>query len=168
MLVAITGAGLTTGTALAAQSLPQLPVRLAGTQVRINGMQAGLYSVSPERVVARVPPGLATGADPVNLELFTGGPQSVAVRPIRVEPAVPGVVAAARVSGVLVIYATGTGTAAPEVLAADRLLTLEFAGAAPGYPGLVQINARLPEDLAPGSAVRVRAAGKDSNAVPIP
>lgn len=51
----------------------------------------------------------------------------------------------------------------------DRVLTVDavpFAGLAPGFIGLYQVNARVPADLAPGTyEVRLTVAGQESNTV---
>ncbi|MEZ5401999.1 MAG: hypothetical protein R2729_20165 [Bryobacteraceae bacterium] len=66
----------------------------------------------------------------------------------------------------LVVYATGLGSLRPQgnlqvvaepvvVNLGGRRVSTTFAGAAPGFPGLNQINLIVPEDLPPGLAVRM-------------
>jgi hypothetical protein len=88
---------------------------------------------------------------------------------------------------VVVLYATGLGRVAPAattgvgvtaaancvnpvtVTIAGRTVTPDYAGLTPGYPGLYQINVRIPADLAATGNVplKVTAAGIDSNSVTI-
>jgi uncharacterized protein (TIGR03437 family) len=79
------------------------------------------------------------------------------------------------------IFATGLGPVVPAgrgvfrtasevtVRMGDRVLATEavpFAGLAPGFTGLYQVNARVPADLAPGTySVRLTVGGQDSNEV---
>jgi len=47
--------------------------------------------------------------------------------------------------------------------------TVEFAGLAPGFVGLYQVNVRLPEGLAGGEAqVVLEIGGRRSHAIPLP
>ncbi|MBM3812678.1 MAG: hypothetical protein FJW20_13705 [Acidimicrobiia bacterium] len=84
----------------------------------------------------------------------------------------------ARRGEVIVVYATGLGAVStqgalwPAVAALtasieNRTLETLFAGLAPGFPGVYQINLRIPDDLPPGLALRltVRQAGFDAGPV---
>lgn len=162
LLVAIMGTGLTTGSAMSAAALP-LPVRLAGTQVRVNGLHAGLVSVAPERIVAMIPAEVKAG-EMAKMDLLTGGPQSSVRTEARVEAAAPGILGLSREGRSVVIYASGVALPDVEATANGRVLAIEFAGAAPGLAGMQQINARLPEDLAAPIEYRLRSAGRESPA----
>jgi adhesin/invasin len=93
----------------------------------------------------------------------------------------------ATAGSVIVIYLTGMGSVSPPLqagyAAADLNLTaltptvligglpaeVLFSGAAPGFAGLYQINARIPATTPPGNSVslEIRANGRVSNAVTI-
>jgi hypothetical protein len=159
LLFTLSGTGLTTGSTAAAAALP-LPTRLAGTTVKIDGVAAGLVSVSPQRIVAVAPAAARHGAG-VPIEILTGVAQTTARTEAAVQSSEPGILAGYVTQGIAVIYATGL--AMPDVSAMDetgREWPIEFAGAAPGLAGIQQVNARLPEGAPP--RVRLRSAGRDS------
>ena len=162
LLVGITGAGLTTGSAMNAAALP-LPLRLAGTQVRVNGRRAPLVSVAPGRIVAVIPDEVRAG-EMAAVEVLTGGPQSTTRMDVRVEASAPGILGVSRVERVMAIYATGLALPDVEAFANGRALVVEYAGAAPGLAGVQQVNARLPDDLVAPFELRLRSAGRDSAA----
>lgn len=162
LLAAITGAGLTTGSTINAAALP-LPVRLAGTQVRVNGRRAALVSVAPGRIVAVIPDEVKAG-EMAAIEVFTGGPQATTRMDVRVEASAPGILGVSRVERVVAIYATGLALPGVEAFANGRALAIEYAGAAPGLAGVQQVNARLPGDLVAPFELRLRSAGRESAA----
>jgi hypothetical protein len=112
LLVAITGTGLTSGSSMNADALP-LPLRLAGMQLRVNGLRAPLISVAPERIVAMIPPDVKPG-DTATIETITA----------RVENSSPGILGVAQTGRVLSIYATGLALPDVELLANGRALRL--------------------------------------------
>jgi hypothetical protein len=61
------------------------------------------------------------------------------------------------------------GVIPPQIAVGGQLAEILFWGAAPGYPGYYQVNFRVPDGLAPGSAALVRLIyiGRPSNAVTI-
>jgi type 1 glutamine amidotransferase len=165
MLASITGSGLSNGSTMLASSLP-LPLKLAGTEVKVNGVSVPLVSVSPDRVVAHLPEGLDA---PAPVTVVAGSTESGPSRTVRVEAAVPGILGITRSGQVISIYATGLGREqSVEVRAGEHVAAVEYFGPAPGFVGISQINARLPESAVQTYQVTIRAAGRDSNALPGP
>ena len=73
---------------------------------------------------------------------------------------------------VLSMYTTNLfegGVIPPQVITGGNLAETLFFGDAPGYPGYFQVNFRMPNGVAPGSAIAVRLTylGRPSNAVSI-
>lgn len=179
------------GASAAAGSLP-LPTRLAGTRVLVNGTPAPLFYVSPAQINFQLPDNVAAGAGSVRIKVEN------ALRPsddvvIDVAIAAPGIftssgdgrgVAAAlyasdqslvsdqrpaRSGDVVQIYASGLNGAAPAVTIGGRSAEVLFAGRAPGFVGLWQVNVRIPPDLPRGHAeLQLSATGAASNVVTLP
>lgn len=188
-LVSIFGAALTSGSTAAAASLP-LPLKLAGTTVTVNGAPIPLLYVSPGQVNAQLPFTLAPG-EAASLAVASVN-RAGAAEPLRVEAAAPGIFAVAgsgrRAGETISIFATGLGAVAPAVPAGaaaplaplsrtpvEPVVTiggaraaLLFTGLAPAFAGLYQVDAVLPQGVAPGTAEVVLQVGeRRSNAVSI-
>jgi uncharacterized protein (TIGR03437 family) len=162
-ILQIAGDRLTSGSSLAATSSP-LPTRLAGTHVDVNGIPTPLFSVTPAMVMAQLPADLVPGNN-ATLTVSTVNQASAAVA-LRVDRAAPGILAIDRVTGMLLIYATGLGATDPEVSAGawppERTLALtritptvrignqstvvQFSGMAPGLVGVYLVTAEMPVD----------------------
>lgn len=178
-LVAISGDRLTSGSFFDAAST-QLPVRLAGTHVEVNGISARLFSVKPDRLLLQLPSNLIPG-QPAYLNVSSvslAAPHML----LPIETAAPAIVGATRTAGVLVIYLTGLGVTdpplqealpapattllrtlvQPSVSVGGQPATVFFSGLTPGLVGLYQINALLPNDAPPSFEIIVEAAGHRS------
>lgn len=160
---------------LAADRLP-LPTDLGGVTVQINGQPAPLFAVANSGIGAQVnfliPPATPVGDVTVAIagaELRT-----------RVSSAAPAIFTfngrMAAVNGPATrgqpveLYATGLGGATDvQVLIAGRPAVIQFAGAAPGFMGLDQVNAVVPAETAAGDAeVTLRVAAISSPIVFLP
>jgi uncharacterized protein (TIGR03437 family) len=85
---ALFGAGMATQTAIA-PSLP-LPTTLAGVTVKLNGLNAPLFFVSPNQINLQVPGGVAAGT--ANIEVFnTGSTTAVGTGAVNVAESSPGI-----------------------------------------------------------------------------
>jgi type 1 glutamine amidotransferase len=159
-LMVVEGDRLTSGSSWTATAVP-LPVKLAGTHVEVNGRSALLFSVAPARLLLQLPPDLVPG-DPAALTVSSAtlaGP----VTPLKIVAADPAILAAARIDGALVLYATGLANAQPTVLIRGAPAPVFFAGLALGFVGLYQINVLLPADAGASFDVVVEAGGRQSN-----
>jgi len=155
---------------VAADRVP-LPTVLSGISVRVNGEAAGLFAVANSGVGLQVnfvvPESVGAGEAVVAI----GG----AERRVTVSPAAPAVftfdgrMAAVRaLEGAMEIYATGLGVRPEgvEVTIGGRAATVLYAGLAPGFVGLNQVNITTPAGLAAGEYELVlRAGGVSSPAV---
>lgn len=144
-----------------------LPSEFDGTRVWLNDLRAPILAVANvgglEQVNFQVPWELA-GLPSVNVSVERDGKRSAPVA-VAVAGSQPGIFATSRpASDVLTIWATGLGpvdtpqtsgaaapilplvrvAAAPEVIVDGRPAELLFAGLAPTYVGLYQINVRVP------------------------
>lgn len=182
MLISIYGTNLA-GTTASATRFP-LPVEMAGTSVLIGGRPAPLLYISPTQINAQAPFTVLPGeADlVVNSESGPGAPERVTV-----EAAAPGIFVVApgtaRRGDYVSVFATGLGmlvsplaagvpatvlpTATPVTATLGGLpAEVTYAGTAPGFAGLYQVNVRIPPDASPGaSSLALQAAGRSSNPV---
>ncbi len=156
------------------------------TRVNIGGVDVPLFYVSPSQINFQVP-FEASGA--TTLRVTRGDDGKTQSIPLLVGEAQPGVFATSP-SGtrgqVVVLYATGlgrvnpavnTGEAAPGAAPTANKVTVniggrdvepEYAGLAPGFVGLYQVNVRIPTDSPTGDlTVKLKVAGIESNAAPV-
>ena len=198
MFVAIYGAQLATATTVAPGL--SFPTRLGDTEVFIGGTAIPLHFVSAGQINAVLPEGIAglvklrvrnpLGEQTVNVVI------EAAVPAIFTENRSGSGLASAlnAVSGALVtpeaplqsgdyaaIYLTGLGNtvrrdgldwavAQPSVTVGGRECTVTYAGRAPGYVGMDQINCQLPAGLETNrdTPLVVTSAGRTSNTVTLP
>jgi uncharacterized protein (TIGR03437 family) len=191
-IASIYGQRLAQGSA-AAGAFP-LPATLAGAAVTVNGIPAPLLYASSGQINFQVPPQTSAGTATVAVSV-TGTP--VGATAITVQTAAPGIFligqsaaaipSSVSAGGVVALFVTGLGAVTPPVEAAaaaplNSLSTANaavtatvggqpaqvlFAGLAPGFAGLYQVNIVVPQ-LAPGSyPVQISAGGAASNLAPI-
>ena len=186
-IAAAFGTGLATATQ-GASVLP-LPKTLAGTTVKVNGREAGLFFVSPNQINYLIPPEteprtaqvevrgdakISTGTVQVSATapaMFTmnatgTGPPAANVLRVTADshqfyesPDQPISLGPAGEKVFLILYLTGIRRAAPDtvqVLMGDTVALVSYAGAAPGFVGLDQINAEIPRSLIGRGEVDVR------------
>ena len=190
-LASLFGSGLTPGPQRAVRF--PLPVQMNSTQVLVNGRAVPLLFASDSQINFLVP---VDTASPATVVVRHAGVDSEAVA-LPLQTVAPGIFTIsqdgkgqgavllagtadlasparpAAAGDVLEIYFTGLGhsllTVVPEVTIGGVRAELLFAGAAPGFSGLNQVNVRVPTGVTPGNAVHLRLShvGQDSNVVTI-
>lgn len=188
-IAAVFGRNLALSTA-SAGSTP-LPTSLAGSLIRFEGTHVvPKFYASPEQVNIQVPWELA-GSSAGSVGASVAGQNSAAVT-VRLAPFAPGIFAITPASAPrgswITIWSTGlggvtnqplTGAAAPFTPLSETFLRpgvtiggieaeVNFSGLAPGFVGLYQVNARVPDTLPAGTvSVVIAIGGMVSNAVQI-
>jgi uncharacterized protein (TIGR03437 family) len=181
-LVSIFGSSLAAG-ATGQAGLP-LPALLAGVRVFIDGRSASLVYVSDRQVNFLVPNGLAEGDASVTVVTPLGASPPVRVPVLSSLPGLyfnpsTGLGAVIRRGEFLEVYATGLGPVRPSsTVGVEETLTkpsalidgqaveVLFSGLAPGFPGLNQVNVRLPAGLSGGrQRISLEMNGRRSNEV---
>jgi uncharacterized protein (TIGR03437 family) len=156
--------------AVAPGSLASLFGDFAGDEVLVNDEFAPLLAVTPGQINLRVPPGTVTGT--ASIRVRRGGAE-IASGTATVEAIAPGLFVTdpreAPAGSVISIYATGQGTADPPpetrvYIGAERAEVV-YSGAHSAYPGLWQINARIPIGATGQAPVFVVAGTNASNAI---
>ncbi|MDX2180241.1 MAG: ThuA domain-containing protein [Bryobacteraceae bacterium] len=130
-LISIFGRGLSGG-ATAAADLRAPVYKLAGTTVRIGGEPVPLHFASPGQINALVP----RAASSVEVQVADA---KLAVN-VTVAPAAPGIFAVTTGDGYAVAWMTGLGTGAVTATVDGAVARVLYAGPAPGWPGLQQVN----------------------------
>lgn len=146
---------------------------LAGSTVTVNGQALAINYSSDHQINALLPDNVTGLAN-----LTVTDSQGVDAVNIYIESAVPavftmdgsgtGAAAAIRTGNYVSLYLTGlgAGNASPSVTLNGSAVNVTFAGPAPGFPGLDQINFQLPTGVTSGTVVVV-AGGHASNPVTI-
>jgi uncharacterized protein (TIGR03437 family) len=198
MFISLYGGTLATDSA-AAQSLP-LPTTLAGTQLLAGTTPIGLQYAGPTQINAILPEtasGLVTlnvkspaGASAINILIEPAVPAiftqtGTGSGPASALNAVTGIVVTAttkvRAGDAVSLYMTGLGATetrdglqwaklTPKVFVGGLEAQILYAGRAPGFAGLDQINFIVPANVASGdnTPLRVESNGRVSNAVTLP
>ena len=172
MLASIYGERLSSGEQVASR-LP-LSFQMNATVVKVNGAEVPLLFAGPGQVNFLLPQDLAVG--PASVTVSNAGSESAATQITLVDaaPAIFGVGATrpARPGEAIEIYATGFGRSNTtlSVSIGGQNAEVLFSGPAPGFPGLHQVNARVPVNTQPGASIplRIDLAGRSSNTVTIP
>jgi uncharacterized protein (TIGR03437 family) len=169
----------------------------SATTVDMDGAVATVLWASPFQINAQVPPGIAPGVHTLSVRSVYGvAQQSVSVSAVAPAIFLMGSPSAGAVLNqdyslngpanplprgqVLVVYATGLGavtkqgqlsvTAAPVTAVVNgQELPVQFAGLAPGYVGLYQVNVPIPAATPPGLGVSLtlKQGGQLSNTVAV-
>ncbi len=145
---------------------------LAGSSIMVGG-QALAINYSSDRQINALLPANVSGL--VKLTVSNSqGRQTVNVLIERSAPAVftfdgsgTGTAAAIRTGNYVSLYLTGLGGAVPGVTLNGVSAPVTYAGPAPGFPGLDQVNVLLPAANASGTVV-VYVGNRASNAVRLP
>jgi uncharacterized protein (TIGR03437 family) len=172
----------------ASATLP-LTTELNGVRVLVNGLRGTPVYVSDRQINFLVPENLAPGDAEVTVTTvepaIAGSTNTVRV-PVRlVDPGIFGILIAGTAISpqttpvaqgrIIEVYATGLGAVrdgrtvnSVEANVGGIAAEVLFSGLAPGFPGLYQVNMRVPFGVtAPNPAVVLRIGAAASNAVPI-
>jgi hypothetical protein len=143
-----------------ASALP-LPELLGGVAVAVNGKPAPLLTVRPGQINFQIPPATDPGIATVSIRR---GGSGVASYSAWISGSAPGIFAVTGSGPVLTIWATGQGVAqaAPRVYFGADLAEVLYSGES-SYPGLWQINVRVPQNASGENPVFVGMGGNASN-----
>jgi len=157
-------------------------------QVMFDGNAGQVFFVNATQINARVP-GVLTPGTTVGVSMMSGQ-TPIAGAVVDVAAAAPGLFTLAGGIGpaaalnqdltlnsvsnpaargsIVVLFATGEGASAAAVSLkiGDYTAELLYAGPAPGFPGLMQINARVPAGVAPSGVVPVVLSVGDASSQP--
>ena len=167
-----------------------LPTELAGVSLFANGVRLPLLFASPHQINSQIP---FSVAGEILLRVQTDG--GSAETKVKLSDAAPGIFAVARPHGALVteqaparpgewlvVYANGLGPVqlaagaenglarcalGVEVHIGAAVVTPSFAGFAPGFPGLYQVNFLIPAGLTGRQSLRIKAGLTTSNALEV-
>jgi uncharacterized protein (TIGR03437 family) len=171
--------------------------QLGSTQVILGGKKVPLQYVSAGQINAVVP--YDVPANSTQQIIVINGTAVSVPEPVLIAPAQPAVFAVTKPNGslvdasnpasvndVLVIFCAGLGDVNPPVVAGSAAVLsmtvnkvtvtmggqdsgVDFAGLAPGFAGLYQVNARVPSGITPANDVQLQiaVAGQQSSPVPI-
>ncbi len=143
---------------------------LAGASVQVNGKAVSVSYSDNRQVNFLVPADVPGPSATVNILNAAGLSVSVVVPVIAIQP---GLFAAVQRGLFVEIYGTGFGslngaqqtTNVPAVSVGGVSAKVSYSGVAPGFPGLYQVDAILPNGAVAGSPVVISIAGQTSNSV---
>jgi uncharacterized protein (TIGR03437 family) len=205
-LASIYGTGFGTSTFVADDGLPWPTSTTNFVSVKVNGVAAPLYYVSPGQINFQVPWATPTTGTVNVAVVVDGGSSNLAAVPVAT--AAPGLFVLqsgqaavlnpdysindpsnpVKAGATIFAYLTGSGPVSPaakdgvpasttslvyvqagnSATIGNQPATVSFAGLAPGFVGLVQMNIVVPAGLAPGTyPLSVTIDGQTSNAAPI-
>lgn len=182
-LATVFGVNLTPGLTLFATG--GIPNNLQTTQVKINGNSVPLIFANETQINFLVPEDVIGTTAQLQIVTGAGTSNPAAVKVLQTQPGIffdapsglgavlianTGLNTAARpakVGDILEVYATGLGPldpqgnvrTTPNVTLAGQKCDLLFAGLAPGFSGLYQINVRVPSGIGTGDLVLTLAQG---------
>jgi uncharacterized protein (TIGR03437 family) len=167
---AIFGSNMTGGEAVAAGP-PPYPNELGGVQVFVDGELAGLHYSSNGQINFVVPPDTQEGAAdlvvsaPGGASVITKMPVVAAAPGIFFDP-ISGVGWVLRDGDFLQIYCTGLGDAfSVRVYLGDVRLTSFFSGQSGFFPGLDEVDVRVPAGVSGAQTLSIEVDGRRSNEV---
>jgi uncharacterized protein (TIGR03437 family) len=175
MLISIYGTDLADAGQYAAPGLP-LPSTLGGTTLTLSGRPIGLIYASPTQINAVLPDVVplygslvltrSSGSHSLSFlfedaipSLFTSNGRGTGpLAAQRADYSALSVSNPARRGDVVILYGTGLGIKRPEVRATvgGQSAVVHYAGSAPGFQGLDQINVEIPNAAATGDAIGVQ------------
>ena len=142
---------------------------LLGASVSVNGAPTQVFYADNRQINFLAPDGL-TGPEASLMVRNVAGVATIDHVPV--VGIQPGIFAAVNRGGYLEIYATGLGPVAgqstvntPQVTLGGVDAKVLFSGFAPGFPGLYQVNAAVPDGVGGSSPVYLSVLGKQSNTV---
>lgn len=154
-LFSIFGANLTNG-ASTATAYPQTTLKAAGTEVYLNNQPVNLLYVSPTQINALAP--AATPQQSFSLEVRNPSASHQIELPAAASSF--GLFAVTQSPGAITLWATGLNGKTPQVRLNAQPAQILYAGPAPGWPGLDQINAALPANLSDSAQGEVELDGE--------
>jgi uncharacterized protein (TIGR03437 family) len=184
------GRGITAFPGVIQAGLFPIPKDLAGTSLTLNGIAAPVIAVAcvdgQEQINFQTPYELA-GAANATLVVTANG-QAGAPIEVPLTAVQPEIFAVTRSGMTITIWATGLGPLSnapatgdrapvsplstlvtpPVVTVGGQTAAVSFAGLAPGFAGLYQVNAALPAGASAGSSVVLSAGGATSKAFILP
>lgn len=189
-LATVFGSGITALPGIVQATTFPITTELAGTTVTLNGTRAPILAVAhvngQEQINFQVPYELA-GAGSVSVVITANGRTSMALQAPLVN-AQPEIFAITRAGASATLWATGLGpvtnapaTGAPApvsplasvagqtaVTIGGETAAIQFAGLAPNFAGLYQVNVAIPGSASAGAPVVVSIAGASSQPVALP
>jgi glucose/arabinose dehydrogenase len=178
-LATVFGAGITAFPGIVQAGVFPLPTELSGTSVTLNGIRAPIIAMASmngqEQINFQVPYELAS-ASQATLAITANGQSSAPVE-VPIVNLQPEIFAVTRDGQTATIWATGLGPvtnqpgsglaapmsppatviAQPTITIGTAMAAVSFAGLAPNFAGLYQINVALPAGVASGAPVVIAA-----------